>query len=250
MTGPASALSGTITAKTNVSCFGAGNGIVSVTASGGTPDYEFSLNNGAYQASGTFASLIPGNHTVTIRDANSCTFSVLVSITEPDALIISESHTDVICPEDADGSITLSITGGTQPYNIYWSDGATVASRTNITDGEYSVVVTDVNGCAASVDVTIGVIGSENCIEVPEIITPNGDGYNDTWKIRNIDMFPNAEISVFNRWGKKVFESRNILAAPWDGTFKGKPLPVDSYHYILDLKKGSKPRSGVISIIK
>ena len=50
-------------------------------------------------------------------------------------------------------------------------------------------------------DVVVGVIGSENCIEIQEIITPNNDGYNDTWKIKNIDLFPNAEVFVLQQMG-------------------------------------------------
>ena len=92
--------------------------------------------------------------------------------------------------------------------------------------------------------------GTDQCLEIPDIITPNDDGYNDTWKIKNIDLFPNAEVFVFNRWGKLVFNTKNISANPWDGTFKGRILPTDSYHYILHLNDGSKPRSGVISIIR
>ena len=73
---------------------------------------------------------------------------------------------------------------------------------------------------------------------------------NDTWQIKNIDLFPNAEISVFTRWGKLVFNTKNIAGNPWDGRYKGDLLPTDSYHYVLHLNDGSEPRSGVISIIR
>jgi gliding motility-associated-like protein len=106
------------------------------------------------------------------------------------------------------------------------------------------------NGCQASLDVVVGVIGSEDCLKVNQIITPNNDGFNDTWKIENIDLFPDAEVFVFTRWGKLVFNTKNISANEWDGTFKGRLLPTDSYHYILHLNDRSEPRSGVISIIR
>ncbi len=85
---------------------------------------------------------------------------------------------------------------------------------------------------------------------IPQVITPNNDGYNDKWIIRNIDIYPDAEIRVFNRWGKLVFRTRNLSADPWDGTSDGKLVPTDSYHYILYLNDGSLPRSGVISVIR
>jgi gliding motility-associated-like protein len=110
--------------------------------------------------------------------------------------------------------------------------------------------VTDVNACAKSLDVVVGFIGGETCLMIPQIITPNGDGANDEWVMRNIDLFPNAEVFVYTRWGKLVYHSKNISANPWDGRFKGKLMPTDSYHYILRLGDGSDPKSGIISIIR
>lgn len=92
--------------------------------------------------------------------------------------------------------------------------------------------------------------GSFACIEIPNIITPNNDGFNDTWIIKNIGLYPDAEILVYNRWGKLVFRTKNIAENPWDGRSNGKPVPADSYHYILYLNDGSAPKSGVISVIR
>jgi gliding motility-associated-like protein len=158
--------------------------------------------------------------------------------------------TEASCPDEPDGSIVLRISGGTQPYDVYWADGVSTTDRSNIPDGTYSVVVTDTNGCAAAMDIEVGVLGSERCLAINNIITPNNDGFNDTWKMRNIDLFPDAEVLVYNRWGKLVFKTRNISDNEWDGTMDGKLLPTDSYHYILYLNDGSEPRSGVISIIR
>jgi gliding motility-associated-like protein len=221
-----------------------------MAASGGTSPYLFSLNGGTYQSSGIFSNLAAAAYTISVMDANLCTANVSVTITEPELLSIASITADASCPGVGDGSITLTLTGGTQPYNVIWSDGVLTQDRLNIPDGTYSVVVTDNNSCAASLDVSVGVTGSDKCIEIPTIITPNNDGSNDTWKIKYIDLFPNAEVFVFNRWGKLVFNSKNLSANQWNGTFKGRILPTDSYHYILHLNDGSKPRSGVISIIR
>jgi gliding motility-associated-like protein len=123
-------------------------------------------------------------------------------------------------------------------------------NRTNLVAATYSLVVTDFNGCALPLSVKVDFTGTDKCLEIPEIITPNNDGYNDTWIIKNIHMFPNAEVRVYSRWGKLVYRSKNISASPWDGTFKGELLPTDSYHYILDLHDEKQPRTGVISIIR
>jgi gliding motility-associated-like protein len=237
-------------ATTNVSCSGSTNGTISANASGGTSPYTYSLNGGTAQISGTFGNLAAATYTVTVVDANLCTANTQITVTEPDVIAIASTVTNVSCPGEEDGSITLAVTGGSQPYNVIWADGVLTQDRKNITDGTYSVVVTDINGCAKSLVVVVGVTGSDKCIEIPDVITPNNDGFNDTWKIKNIDMFPNAEVFVFTRWGKLVFKSKNLAANPWNGTFKGKLLPADSYHYVLHLNDGSKPRSGAISIIR
>jgi gliding motility-associated-like protein len=250
ITQPAEALSGNIISQTDITCEGAADGSATVSASGGIVPYEYSLDNGPFQASGIFSGLGAVPHTVTVRDANLCTVDVPLILTEPAALTIGHNKIDASCPVVADGSITLSISGGSPPYNILWSDDDINLSRMNLLAGMYSVAVTDMNGCAASADIVVDVTGTEGCLEIPTIITPNGDGYNNTWIIKNIDLFPTAEVFVYNRWGELVFHTKNLLANDWDGTKDGKQLPTDSYHYVLHLNNGSAPRSGVISIIR
>jgi gliding motility-associated-like protein len=208
------------------------------------------VNGGALQADGTFTGLAASVYTVTVTDASLCTANISVTIGQPDAISVSHTEESATCPGDKDGSITLSVTGGTVPYNAIWSDGLTGLTRTGIGEGTYSAVVTDKNGCAGSAVAEVGVTGTQNCLEVLEVITPNNDGVNDTWKIRNIDLFPKAEVFVYNRWGELVYTSKNLLSDPWDGTYKGKQLATDSYHYVLYLHDGTDPKSGVISIIR
>jgi gliding motility-associated-like protein len=210
----------------------------------------FRINGGAYQTSGTFNNLGANTYTISVMDAALCTASVPVTVTEPAVLSLDAESTDASCPVSNDGSIKLTIAGGSQPYTVIWSDGTATQNRQDIPAGTYSVVVADKNGCAASLNVELHFSGTDNCLEIPDIITPNNDGYNDRWEIKNIDLFPKAEVFVFTRWGKLVFNSRNLSANPWNGTYKGRILPTDSYHYILHLNDGSKPRSGVISIIR
>jgi len=112
------------------------------------------------------------------------------------------------------------------------------------------VVVTDANGCGKSANAMVDFIGSYGCLVIPQVITPNNDGFNDEWIIRNIDIYPNAEVLIFTRWGKLIYRTRNISSDPWDGRSDGKLMPTDSYHYILYLNDGSEPRSGVISVIR
>lgn len=250
ITQPVADLTGTITDQTDVTCSGSDDGAITITAAGGTSPYEFSLNSESFQSSDIFGNLPASVYNITIRDANQCTTVVSATITAPVAIALDYTKEDAQCPGSTDGKISLIISGGRPPYRVIWSDNNTLLIRTNLPGGTYSVIVTDFNGCAASRNPVVGVIGSASCLEISEIITPNNDTYNDTWKIKNIDLFPDAEVFVYNRWGELVFRTKNIPANEWDGTFKGKLLPTDSYHYILHLNDGSEPRSGVISIIR
>jgi gliding motility-associated-like protein len=250
ITQPAEALTVTLT-QVNVSCSGGSNGSAATTVSGGTEPYTYSWNTSPVQTTAAASGLAAGTYTVTVTDFAGCIETGTVTITEPQALSLEGTSGNARCPDTNEGTINLSITGGTSPYNVIWSDGNTNPNRTGIQPGTYSVVVTDQNGCAASLDITVDFDGTFDCVSFPLVITPNGDGKNDTWIIRNIDLYPNAEIRVFTRWGKLIFRTKNLLANPWDGTFdNGKLVPTDSYHYILYLNDGSEPRSGIISVIR
>ncbi len=84
---------------------------------------------------------------------------------------------------------------------------------------------------------------------ISEAITPNGDGINDTWHIANITQFPQAHISVYNRWGNQVFNKKNPYNNDWAGTFKNKPLPNAPYFYQIDLDQdGEVDQQGWIYI--
>ncbi len=234
----------------NILCHGAATGTAIATVTGGVAPYSYSWSTTPVQTTSSVTNLGPGNYTITVTDNNGCIETGQVAITEPQELILTQTWTIATCPDSEDGSINLTITGGSGPYNVVWSDGILTQNRTNIKPGTYSVVVTDQNTCAKSLVIQVGFAGSINCLVIPQVITPNNDGYNDEWRIRNIDIFPDAEVRVFNRWGKLVFKTRNLSADPWDGTFNGKLVPTDSYHYILYLNDGSAPRSGVVSVIR
>jgi gliding motility-associated-like protein len=234
----------------NVLCNGGGSGSATAEVEGGLAPYEFSWNTVPEQTKETATDLSAGIFIVTVTDSHGCIKTGSVNITEPLEISITPSPTPASCPDSDDGAINLVIGGGQSPYNVIWSDGITTQNRTNIKAGEYSVVVTDHNGCAKSVVIELDFTWSFNCLVIPQIITPNNDGFNDEWIIKNIDLYPDAEIRVFNRWGKLVFSTRNLSDNPWDGRMGGKLVPTDSYHYILYLNDGSEPRSGVISVIR
>ena len=90
----------------------------------------------------------------------------------------------------------------------------------------------------------------EAFLEIPNAFSPDGDGINDVWNIIRKESFPDIEVTIYNRWGQMLFRSGRGYPVPWDGKFRGKDLPVDSYHYFIDLNNGSKPIIGTVTIVR
>jgi gliding motility-associated-like protein len=241
-----------ITTQTNALCNGGATGTATAVPAGGTGSYAYSWNTSPVQTGVTATGLGAGSYIVTVTDANGCTGTGSVTITEPAPLALVATPFEAGCPDSNDGSITLEITGGTPLYAVIWNDGITTQNRTDVLPGTYSVVVMDANGCQASTNTVVSFTVSFGCLVIPDIITPDpADGHNDEWIIRNIDIYPDAEVRIFTRWGKMIFKTKNISANPWNGRYSnGRLVPTDSYHYILYLNDGSEPRSGVISVIR
>lgn len=150
------ALSGILT-PVNVSCNGACNGSISVTASGGTLPYQYSINGGAFQASNSFTALCNGTYAVTIRDANNCTVILNQNITQPAILNLTQGAiTPATCGAN-NGSVTVVPSGGTVPYTYTIDGGASQASATfnGLAAGVHNVVVTDNRGCTRTLSITI-----------------------------------------------------------------------------------------------
>jgi gliding motility-associated-like protein len=131
---------------TNVTCNGGTNGTVNITPSGGTLPYSFSWSNGA--TTEDLTGLAAGSYTVTITDANSCpptnaTFTVI----EPAPILIPGTVTDITCNGQNDGAVDITPSGGTAPYSISWSNGATTEDISALPGGSYTVTITDANSC-------------------------------------------------------------------------------------------------------
>ncbi len=236
--------------KQDILCGGGATGTASVAVTGGLAPYSYEWDTSPVQGTASADGLTAGSYAVTVTDSYGCIREGSVTIGENQALVIEAEVVAASCPDEDDGSITLAVSGGEAPYSILWSDGTTLASRTNLLPGNYVVVVTDGNLCTEQLTVEVGSSYSYNCLIIPQVITPNNDGYNDEWRIRNIEMYPNAEVRIYNRWGKLVFSTRNLSDNPWDGRSDGKLVPTDSYHYILYLNDGTEPKTGVISVIR
>ena len=86
-------------------------------------------------------------------------------------------------------------------------------------------------------------------LTVPNAFTPNGDGINDTWNIKYLDVFQTATVQIFNRSGQTVYTSTGYNV-PWDGTYRGSMLPTGTYYYLINFNNGIKPLSGYVALIR
>ncbi len=139
----------------NVTCNGGSNGVINSVTGGGTPGYAYSWSpTGGSAASAN--GLIAGNYTLTITDANNCTTSINSIITEPSALTIAITSTNVTCNGAANGVSSVTVGGGTAGYTYSWSpSGGSGISASALVAGGYTLTVKDINNCIINASVTI-----------------------------------------------------------------------------------------------
>ncbi len=138
--------------------------------------------------------------------------------------------------------------GGTPPYQYLWSNNETDTIIQNILAGNYSITVTDDMGCNYQENIAVSNVYSI-CLVPANVLTPNGDGKNDTWQIKFIDLIPEARVRVYNKTGLLVFD-KTAYQSDWAGQYKGKDLPTGSYLYIIELDNASEPVIGYLDIIR
>ena len=149
------AVTATITASTGPGCFGGSNGTSTVLGGGGTPNYTYLWVPGN-QSNATATGLTAGSYTVTVKDANGCSATASVTITQPAVLTAGITATNNILCNGGTGSSTVTAGGGTPNYSYVWApNGGSNATGTGLTAGSYTVTVTDANGCTATAGVTI-----------------------------------------------------------------------------------------------
>lgn len=151
-------LESVVIATQDVSCFGMTNGTATVTMSGLTGPYSFAFDGGAYSSSNSTLNLSPGQHTVSILNSIGCDTLLFFDINEPPLLEVSEvSRTNVSCFGGSDGSINIQGTGGVGTYSYSWDTNPVQTTETavGLTAGNYTVTITDQNGCTSDLALAI-----------------------------------------------------------------------------------------------
>jgi hypothetical protein len=138
-------------AATNLACNGNNSGSIDLTVAGGSPFYAYLWSNDS--TTQDLSNLPVGNFSVTVTDANSCTTQASATLTEPTAVTVTLTPTNASSSTATDGSITAVPAGGTNPYSINWGGGN---NGQNLAAGNYTVTVTDGNGCSTTASATVG----------------------------------------------------------------------------------------------
>jgi len=238
--------------------------VITFTGSVGTAPYTFT-----YSVNGNIRTITTSTTVATlnapVNSAGTFTYA-LVSVADAYASQ-AQTGTAVITvnPQPnvqitANGDLTISkgstleltATGGTQ-YS--WTGNDIISGQTSATaivrpkqSGAYKVTVTNSSGCTADKVINIQVI-EDYKLEASTLITPNGDGVNDKFIIKNVDYYPNNTLKIFDKSGRVIY-TQKAYANQWDGTLNGSPLAEGTYYYILDLGTGLGNFKGYINIIR
>jgi gliding motility-associated-like protein len=234
----------------NITCGGASDGVITITTDNSSGvNYTWTPNAGN---GSSVNGLSPGVYSVEVSNDDQCTDDSTFTITEPDPIIVT--MIDSVGSEcgEANGSLTVSATGGQGGFSYVWNNGTNGPTNSGIDAGNHTVTVTDAAGC--SVDEVLDLGCTELIpIVVPQLITPNGDGKNDVWIIQNIEQYPEIKVWVYNRWGNLVYQSQPYVN-DWNGYYTeggnvNGPLPASTYFYLIDtMKKSQDPIKGYLEI--
>lgn len=199
---------------------------INLTVDDGFSSYLWSTG----ASSNTITVTTPGDYSVTVTNFDGCekikkyhvTASGVATITGATINDFSGNENSVLIEYTGSGDYEFSIDGSFFQDNPMFN---------GIASGEYSVYARDKNGCGLSIPFVVYVL------DYPRYFTPNGDGYNDVWQIKNLDNLPNSTLFIFDRYGKLL---KQLITSDigWNGTFNGFELPTDDYWFHLNLENG------------
>lgn len=144
------------------------------------------------------------------------------------------------------GQIVVYPDGGTEPYQYALNGNSPQDENVfkGLSNGDYLVEVIDANGCLAEAEASLFAIVD---LDVPDILTPNDDGFNDTWEISGLERFPDSMIRIYDRFGKLLVEYP-ASDPGWDGRYLNKPVPSDAYWYVIEIIPLNKVLKGHITL--
>ena len=266
-------------------CFNDSSGVISLDLIGENPPFEVYLESdlvanfvGVYDNSIEVINLPSGSYTVSVIDSNNCSeefefelgwnYTDLEDVSSEFIIVNNDQDGDGIydninipeCEFSFDGYIGFpEVVNDNNPdftYSFFWEanpyiDGQEpyVSYEDSLVDipvGVYTLnIIDDVYGCVVTFEYDLDVL--TDCPEIPTGFSPNGDGINDYWVVGGLNQYVDAEVSVYNRWGQRVFYSRNNREY-WDGKYQGKDMPMADYFYIINNSDGDNLKHGRVTL--
>ena len=170
-------------------------------------------------------NMVSGDYTFT-PDPGQCATNQVIHMT-----INQPTLTNVVCEvgEPFSGNRTITVYASASGIYEYQLDGGVPQYENvfnDVTPGNHTVTVSDINGCSASITTEVLVI------DYPKFFTPNGDGINDTWNLFGLNQ-PDSKVYIFDRYGK-LLKQISSVSSGWDGTFNGEELPSTDYWFTVD----------------
>ena len=221
---------------TNEVCENSCTGGIVLNVNGGSGPFTYHWNNGA--TTQNLSNVCHGQYSVTITDANSCTFDTTVTVNY--LIAASVSAFPLTGPPPLSVAFTYTGTAGIS-YQWNFADGSPVDSTENpthifTTPGTYNVVLTVYTSPTSFCTVTVVIIViTPSYVIIPNVFTPNADGFNDQFIIENAGL-ASFSCDIFNRWGKEIY-SWSDASKGWDGKIKSGGTASDGvYYYVLQAK--------------
>jgi gliding motility-associated-like protein len=224
---------------------------LNVSGTGTTGTLSYRINAGAIAGTATVTVSVKDNGGIANGgvDTYSRTFVItvnalpIVSINSNKGMVISKGE-----------SVLLSATGGT---SYTWANHSSIIRGVNSAILEvrpretttYTVTATNASGCSETQTFKLTVLEDYEKVKATNILSPNNDGYNDKWKIDNIDFYPNNEVKIFDKSGRMIYSKKGYDNS-WDGTFNGIPLAEGTYYYIIDFGTNRRAFRGFITIVR
>jgi gliding motility-associated-like protein len=195
----------------------------------------YNIDGGPFASIRKFNNLSTGAHIIKVKDQNNCESDTTVVLKNYSYDINVEAETkNAWCDADGlGGEVLILVNGGTSPHSYFWENltYGKGPEMKNLPKGNYKVVVTDKYGCDGE---AVGVVEENFCcaIGVPNAFSPNADGNNDKFQPVVNRPIPKYEMSIFNRWGQRVFYTTKYNEG-WNGSHynNGTPLDIGNYYY-------------------
>lgn len=230
------------------SCNGSEDGSIDLDVVTGNGGYSYSWSNGS--SAQDQSGLTAGTYTVIVSDSDGCEASESFTVPEPAALSVELLLSDhagfnVSGYQMADGTASAVISGGSPPYSATWSNGFIGNQSSGLSAGEYMVSVTDANGCSTTLPFEIT---EPFLLAMPNGFSPNGDGRNDAFVIKGIELYPENELVVLNRWGDVVYERKNYRNE-WTGeNRRGTDLDDGTYFVLFRIPANEIEMTGYVEL--